>query len=191
MTASTCPFTDEPPAQDTFCHDWIIVYGREASPRELRDAPWALFAFHSTFTWHADGSFTPASEGFGVAFDPIGTFDEKRYTTATVSGTVPTSDGGQVAVDLAWDMSLAELNHGGNNSAFNVVNGIDRHVNDRCLTLIHNAHQQWRSGPPGVISGTIDGHDVDSLYRPDFEPFIAGRSHFTVVTVEHGGCAGV
>ena len=186
---STCPFGDWLPETDTVCEDWQTLYYREAEPPDLREAPWNLWVVHVAVIVHPDGTVTELFFTEGLLENPQGSFDVKKYTYAQVSGTVPMSDGSQVAVDLTWDMALAELYHGGNNSIFNLNNGIDPHYNDRCLTLIQLAHQQWRTGPPGQISGSIGGMDIHSfILRPD-HPFIAGRSIYTYVRAEHGGCA--
>jgi hypothetical protein len=187
--SSTCPWGEEWfPGVDTRCVDYYVLYFREGEPSQLRHEPWRLYVVLSDWMVHPDGTATFLNETWGLLESPQGSFDEKKYTFAGVSGSVPMSDGSQLAVDLTWDMRLAELHHGGNNSAFNPANGIDRHYNDRCTTIIQNAHQQWRRGTPAMISGSIGGVAVDSLYtRPD-EPFIAGRSHFIYVTVEHGDC---
>jgi len=189
LLASTCPWGEWVPETDTICEDLYILYFREGQPFELREQPWRLFVNRVNFIAHPDSTGTLLTETWGLIEDPQGSFDLKKYTYAQVSGTVPMSDGSEVVVNLTWDMALAELHHGGNNSAYNVINGIDRHYNDRCLTLIQSAHQQWREGAPGQISGSVGGVDVQSLLLPSFEPFIAGRSVYTYVTAEHGGCA--
>jgi hypothetical protein len=188
LLVSTCPWGDWVPEIDTVCEDSYILYFREGQAFELREQPWRLYVNRTTFIAHPDGTGTLLNEVWGLIENPQGSFDSKKYTYAQVSGTVPMSDGSEFVVDLRWNMALAELHHGGNNSLFNVVNGIDRHYNDRCLTLIQSAHQQWRVGAPGQISGSIGGVDVQSLNLAPFEPFIAGRSVYTYVTAEHGGC---
>ena len=186
---STCPFGDWLPQTDTICEDWDIFYYREGDPSELREQPWRLYIYHPAWIVHPDGTATLLYEIDGLLENPQGSFDEKSYTYAQVSGNVPMSDGSEVAVDLTWDMAQAELHHGGNNSIYNQNHGFDPHYNDRCLTLNIFAHQQWRAGAPGEISGTVGGVDIQSFFlRPDM-PFTAGRSVFTMIYVEHGGCA--
>jgi hypothetical protein len=189
---STCSIAFEeeapPPSSDLTCEFFYVLYFRESEPSSLRDAPWGLYVQHFADVLHPDGTGDNLFFADGLIDDPQGSFDLKHYTSAAVQGIVPLSDGEEIAVDLAWDMAAAELQHGGNNSAFNIFNEIDRHFADRCHTLNQLAHQQYRSGEPGQISGSIDGVNVDDLFRPSGEPFIAGRSVFTYVDVAHGGC---
>lgn len=185
---STCPFTDDLPESDTVCEDIIVLYFREAEPSTLRDAPWRLVVENNAVILHPDGEVTDLFSGVGVLEDPQGSFDLKTFATASVKGTVTLSDGREVDVDVAWDMSSVPLEHGGNDSLFNIEFGIDRHFADPCLTRIQLAHQQWRAGAPGQLTGTAAGLDVQDLYLMPNDPFIAGRSHFVYVDVEHGGC---
>jgi hypothetical protein len=187
--ASTCLELEVPPAVDTHCEDWVALYFREEEPNALRDAPWVLSVAHSAATLHPDGTETVHFDAVGFVENPIGAFDLKRYTFAQVSAAVPMSDGSVFDVHLRWNMADAPLHHGGNVSLFNVEFGIDRHYVDRCVTLINLAHQQWRAGPPGVITGSFAGVDVQSIPLASNEPFIAGRSLFTYAEVAHGECA--
>ena len=186
---STCLDLEEPPAVDTECEDWFAIYSLESEPRSLRDAPWVLAVNHAAATLHPDGTATEHFDLQGVVENPTGTFDLDRYTFAEVSAAVPMSDGSVIDVHLHWDMAAAPLHHGGNDSLYNVENGFDRQYADRCLTLVQLAHQQWRAGPQGVISGSLGGVDVQSLTIGHNDPFIAGRSVFTYVEAAHRGCA--
>jgi hypothetical protein len=188
LVSSTCPFGDWTPEIDTNCEDWYVLYFREGEPSSLRDQPWILFVTHALGIVHPDGTYSSLFDTYGQIENPQGSFDENQYSYATVNGTVQMSDGSELTIDLTWDMTLAELHHGGNNSAYNLINGFDRLYNDRCLTLVQLAHQQWRYGVPGQISGSIGDVDVQSMTLPWWEPFIAGRSVFTYVVSEHGGC---
>ena len=189
VEASTCPFTDEVVESDTFCQDVFVLYFREGEPSSLRAAQWTLFVVSDGVVLHPDGTVTELFHGEGAVENPTGSFDLKRFASAAVRATVPLSDGRNVDVDLAWDMSAVPLNHGGNDSLYNVEFGIDRHFADRCLTLNQLAHQQWRAGAPGVIAGTVAGLDVQALFLNETDPFLAGRSVFTFVEVPHGGCS--
>ena len=187
--ASTCPFTDELPETDTVCEDVIVLYLRESSPSTLRDAPWLLQVVNNAVVLHPDGTVTELFSGFGELENPEGSFDLKTFATASRSRHCSTlSDGREVEVDVSWDMRSVPLQHGGNDSLYNVEFGIDRHYADRCLTLNQLAHQQWRAGAPGTITGTAAGLDVGDLYLMPNDPFLAGRSVLTYVEVAHGGC---
>ena len=183
---TSCP--NEWPAIDTRCEDIGVLYYRESEPSTLRNAQWSVFVHHQAVVLHPDRTVTGLFDIGGILENPQGTFDEKTFTFASVHGSVPMSDGSTADIDLTWDMAAAQLNHGGNDSLFNVINGINRHYADRCLTVNSLAHQQWRAGAPGQITGSIMGTNVEEWDRPEFEPLIAGRSVFTFVYVEHGGC---
>jgi hypothetical protein len=186
---STCPYGDWVAPTDTVCEDWMIQYFRHDIPSQPGELPWTLAVHRWVWIAHPDLTFTDLYATYGWIENPQGSFDLKRYAYAQVNGAVPMSDGSAVAVDLVWDMALAELHHGGNDSAYNPVNGIDRHYNDRCVTINQFAHQQWRWGTPDTISGTVGGIEVHSLgFIMPGEPFTAGKSVFTCVTAQHGGC---
>jgi hypothetical protein len=185
---STCAHTPYPPLVDTQCDDIFVLYFRESAPSTIHIAPWALFVNHHVVVQHPDGSDTVLLDTSGYVENPEGSFDEMTFATASVRGSLPMSDGSTAEVDLTWDMAEAELQHGGNDSSYNVVKGIDRHFSDRCLTVNSFAHQQWRAGAPGEISGSIVGRNVEYWDRPEYEPFIAGRSVYTFVYAQHGGC---
>jgi hypothetical protein len=112
----------------------------------------------------------------------------RSLLAASVVGDVPMNDGTTLHIDLTWDMTAVPLEHGGNNSLYNVELGIGGHFADRCNTLNQLAHQQWRAGEPGQITGSIGGTHVQSMPHLRNDPFTAGRSVFTVTEAVHGGC---
>jgi hypothetical protein len=185
---STCADVVEPVAVVTECEDLFVLYFREAPAQDLREAPWVLLIQHGAATLYPDGTVDEHYDVVGEVENPEGSFDLKRFAFANVSATVPMSDGSELDVDLAWDMSSVALQHGGNDSLYNVEFGIDRHEADRCFTLNQLAHQQWRSGEPGQITGTVGDVDVQSIPHLANDPFTAGRSVFTVTATDHGGC---
>ena len=85
-------------------------------------------------------------------------------------------------------MRSVPLQHGGNDSLYNVEFGIDRHYADRCLTLNQLAHQQWRAGAPGTITGTAAGLDVGDLYLMPNDPFLARPLGLNLCRGRLGGC---
>lgn len=184
----TCFHGVYPPVADRTCEEIYVIFYRESEPSTLHDAGWGVDVQHDIFVQHPDAPDTVLLNIYGTLDSPQGSFDEKKFTSAAVRGSVPMSDGSVADVNLTWDMAAAPLQYGGNDSAHSIANGIDRHVATRCLTVNDFAQQQWRSGAPGKITGSIIGTDVESWDRPDGEPFIAGRSHFTFIYVEHGGC---
>jgi hypothetical protein len=95
------------------------------------------------------------------------------------------SDGPAVDVDLAWDMAAAPFRVAGNYGPLFEWNEVDRHFVDRCITVVQSAHQAYRY--PGVLTGTVDGVDVTTLFSPDNEPFI-NRGVFSLVIAPHGEC---
>src|SRR4051794_8457407 len=165
---STCEGKPYPPPIDTYCDDIYVIYYRESEPSTIRTAQWGLDVHHVVVVQHPDGSTTDLVDTFGTLVNPEGSFDQKTFAAAAVRGSVSMSDGSTAEVDLTWDMADAELHHGGNDSSFNVVKGIDRHFSNQCLTVNSFAHQQWRAGSPGQITGSIIGRNVDFWARPDY-----------------------
>jgi hypothetical protein len=184
LSGNNCPQVT--PQTDTQCEDFYVLYW--LGGLQQSDVHWGLFVRHAVAIFHPDGTVTDLSESDGFLENPHGTFDMNKYTYAQVNGSVPMSDGSAINVDLTWDMGLAELHHGGNNSAYNLNNGITRHYASPCLTLNQIDHQQWRAGAPGMVTGTIGGIVAQSLTMYPDEPFIEGRNHWTYVSVTHGGC---
>jgi hypothetical protein len=186
LQASTCPFGDWLPQQDTVCEDWLSIFFKESLPQQHNRAPWGVDLFRARVIVHPDGTVDVLEEAYGVTYDLVGAFDEQHLTQANVRASIPMSDGSTRVVDLAWDGTDAPLQVAGNDGPFNVSNGFPRHLVHRCFTANTNAHQTYRANV-GIV-GTIDGTDVDALpYIAPFDPFIS-RATFTFVFVEHGGC---
>ena len=183
FSGNNCPQVT--PQIDTPCEDFYVLFW--LGGLQMSDVHWGVYVRHSVAIFHTDGTITDVTTD-GFLENPQGSFDMKKYTYAQVKGSVPMSDGSVINIDLTWDMGLAELHYGGNNSAYNLNNGITWHYASPCLTLNQIDHQQWRSGASGMVTGSISGIDAQSLTMYPGEPFIEGRSLFTVVSVTHGGC---
>jgi hypothetical protein len=97
--------------------------------------------------------------------------------------------GGRERLGQAVD-GFAPLQVSGNTGPFQAGMDIDWHVVDPCLTINNLAHQQYRFGSAGMVTGTIGADDVEDLFLPlGTEPFIAGKSVFNLVIAPHADCA--
>lgn len=183
---STCPFGDWVPAVDTVCEDWIAQLFKESYPKQHNRAAWGAFLVRAVSLVRADGTVDTLDEITGLTFDVKSTFDELHLAFASVSASIPMSDGSTRRIDLAWDGSGAAREVAGNNGPYNLNRGLEHHYVGRCFTWNQNAHQTYRANV--AVKGTVDGTDVGTIpYQQQFDPFL-GRGRFNVVSVTHGAC---
>ena len=181
---STCPF-DPPPTQDAECMDRFVLLAQEASPRDqVRRSGYGLFAIESHIIVHPDGSVDVLDERLGFADDVDGFVDGVRLLPGRVTASVPMNDGTTLSTDLRWDMAGTAFNVAGTDGPIQEEGAPwGSHLVDRCLTENWHAHQTYRR--EGVVTGSIDGVDVATLYVGPGEPFV-GRGVFTIEIAQHG-----
>lgn len=149
-------------------------YGNEAARRQ----PWILAVDEEHGRYHADTNtyeFEWARSGRTEVAQ--GYIDTTHMLDASVSGSVPMSEGAAVDVDLRWDMSATEVQNS------NGLAGGDRYF-DRCTTSNYLFNRRFRQG--GTVTGSLDGVDTASLYSPQWGlPYVSGRAVSTFVVTEH------
>jgi hypothetical protein len=189
VLASTCPF-DPPPAPETVCDDFFVVYSQEGHPNEqVRRQPWSLFIDSSRYVFHGpDEPVTVLRARTGQLEGVSGFVDTTHLLTAVVATSVPMSDGSTFEIDLHWDMSGSRFQVAGTDGPIQEPGfPWGSHFVSRCTTENWHAHQTWREG--GQITGNLDGTDAASLSLPDFFPSFVGRGVFTINISSHGpGC---
>jgi hypothetical protein len=186
--ASTCPWEEGAVPDGTICDESYGILFLEYLPQDSQNPHWGFFLS----TWKTIvGAFYDYDFANGLVLDPTHTYDTKTFATASVSASVPMDDGSTIAVDLAWDLSNAPLQVSGNTGPYQSGNEIDWHMFDGCATLNTIAHQRYRFGADGMLTGTLGAVDVETLFEGaiGFEPFMAGGSIYTYVTAPHGDCA--
>lgn len=189
ILASNCSW-DAPVDSGTECVDTYVLYAQEGVPnQQVRRRPWYVLVFETTVLINIEGTPpTVVHERFGLLEDPVGSMDIVRLRTASVTASVPMDDGSTYDVDLDWDMSDSPFHVSGNDGPINNdVIPWGSHLVDDCLTQNFHAHQSWRRGDGGAITGTLDGTDVNDLLIPSDEPFV-GRGVFTITIASHGDC---
>ncbi len=185
-----CPDEFAPPS-GTVCHETYLMAYREThvldgGSNAPSQAPWAFFAMSYTVTFvdaEGDAVMSDVVTGFtdqGV----VGSSDDQRVSSLTVTATVEMTDGSTFAFHGTWS-GYGERWVYGSDGPFHGAEGLPRHYVDRCTTFNSNDHQTGRNA---TLVGMVNGQPFDSyeVLLPVANIFY---NHFVYVTVEHGNCS--
>lgn len=189
----TCPLSN--PVVDTPCTAYTVSYAREDTPNGglnpdpsvpagRAKAPFAAIALIEDVVVHPDGTADSTERAFGLTFDAIGTYDKTQLSFASVSASIPMSDGSVFGVNVAW-VGDGVIHKFGNSGPESEYEGFPaQRFHDACTTGVFNDHQKYANA---VATGTIGGVDIASFgYRSAY--IFNNWFHWTIVT--HGNCTG-
>ncbi len=116
--------------------------------------------------------------------DVVGSSDDQRVSSLTVTATVEMNDGSTFAFHGTWS-GYGDRWVYGSDGPLHVAESLPRHYVDRCTTFNSNDHQTGRNA---TLVGTVNGQPFDTyeVLLPEANIFY---NHFVYVTVEHGNCS--
>ena len=174
----------------TVCRETHVEMFRENGATDggpIGPSTWAVLVEQYTLEFISDDPnvdpIGPIDYAVGAIDDPTVTFDDLHLNFATLTASVPMSDGTTANVPVVWTPTSARPVYG-NDGPYLAGHDTPRHFNDGCVTANANAHQKVRFG---TAAGTLDGVPFQSY--DDF-PFAGWfqTAKFLFLTAEHGHC---
>jgi len=142
-------------------------------------APWQIYieTDRVEFTGAEEPDVTVVRWGYSVLPDGAASGDSVHLSTASVTASVPMSDGSSADFAGTWQAWSDRLVFGIDGPA----TGLEHHYVDRCLTIVANGHQKFRFSH---MIGTFDGAPVQSYDYFDFAATIFDNN-FQYIAVPH------
>lgn len=177
-----CPDVDPVPV-GTDCVETYLIFYREVAAASggsvgPTGVPWLVYAETYRLTRPDDGEAQVSEFRSGVSADVVVNIDAQHLSSATVTATIPLSDGTSDHFHGSWVATSPGMLFGNDGPA----NEFPRHTVTDCVTQVSNAHQKFRFA---TMTGTLNGAPVHSY---TFTPFAADifNNRFILVTSQHG-----
>lgn len=125
----------------------------------------------------------PIDYAVGAIDNPTVTFDDIHLDSATLTASVPMSDGTTANVHAVWKPTSARQVYG-NDGPFLAGNDTPRHLNDDCVTANTNAHQKVRFA---AVTGALNDASFQSYGDFPFAGWLQ-TAKFLLLSTTHGSC---
>ena len=174
----------------TICRETHVEMFRENGATDggpIDPSAWTVLVEQYTLEFRSDDPnvdpIGPIDYAVGAIDDPTVTFDDQHLNFATLTASVPMSDGTTAKVHAVWTPTSGRQVYG-NDGPYLAGNDTPRHFNDGCVTANANAHQKVRFA---TATGTLNGALFQSYTDFPFAGWLQ-TAHFSFLTAAHGGC---
>ena len=156
-----------------FAKEVYAFTGDSAGPQA---APWHAWAetYRITRPTDAEAEFSELRTGYSE--DVVAYVDTQHFTTATLTATIPMSDGTTHHFQGTWTPLSDRQQYGNDGPALD----FPKHLVTDCFTLVGQAHQKFTIA---TMTGTLNGQPVQSYTWSRASIF---NNRFLFITAPHG-----
>ncbi len=174
----------------TVCRETHVEMFRENNAADggpIGPATWNVLVEQYTLEFTSDDAdvdpIGPIDYAVGAIDVPVVTFDMDHLDSATLTASVPLSDGTTADVHAVWTPTSDRQVYGNDGPS---LDGTDtpRHFNDGCVTANANAHQKVRFA---ATTGTLNGAPFRSYDDFPFAGWLQ-TARYLFLTTTHAEC---